>query len=213
MTWPALRRSFRLRRARWLAPVLLAAASLPARATPQVGETLPDVTVEGSDGSRRLLPDRRIATIVIYEDSDAGTQNQRAAALIDAATDLAENKAKLEAVAVADLEKWNFWPARKFAVAEVKKVAAKEHATIYIDLKADVRRTWKLAKHKSGILIVGSDSRVRFAAEGPLSDAQLDELKRSLVALGAALPQQVVPDASYHEAPRTPPLPANAPRD
>ena len=196
-------------RLRWLA-LLGLLATAPAAATPQTGEILPEVTVDGSDGSQRQLPDRRIATVVIYEDSDAGKQNLRAAALIDATTDLVENKAKLEAVAVADLEKWNFWPARKFALAEVKKVAAKERSTIYVDLKAGLRRAWKLSKHKSGILVLGTDGRVRFAAEGPLSDGQIDDLKKALQSLGVSLPAQIQAEGLYHEVPKTPPLPPAA---
>lgn len=183
-----------------------------AAATPQPGDFLPDVTVEGTDGSRRTLPDRHIATVVIYEDSDAGKQNLRAAALIDATTDLPENKATIEALAVADLEKWNFWPARKFAVAEVKKVAAKENATLYIDLKADLRRAWSLTKKKSGIVLVDTEGRVRFAGEGPLSSGQLEELKQAMSAVGARLPSQVEAETSRHEVPKTPPVPAAASR-
>ena len=180
----------------------------PAFATPQTGQLLPDVSVDGSDGSRRQLPDRRTATVVIYEDSDAGQQNLRAAALIDATTGSSVNQGKLDAVVIADLEKWNFWPARKFAVAEVRRIAEKEGTTLYIDLKAEVRRAWGLTKHKSGILVVGSDGRVRFAGEGPLSDAQLDDLRQTLTALGVTLPQRVSRDAQYHDAPKTPPVPA-----
>lgn len=195
-----------------LAALGLLLASGSVRATPQAGDVLPEVTVEGTDGSHRTLPDRRIATVVIYEDSDAGKQNQRAAALIDATTDLPENKATIEALAVADLEKWNFWPARRFAVAEVKKVAAKENATLYIDLKADLRRAWSLTKKKSGILVVGTDGRVRFAGEGPLSSEQLQDLKQAMSAVGARLPSQIEADSSRHEVPKTPPVPAAASR-
>lgn len=176
-------------------------------AAPAVGELLPEVAVEGTDGLQRRLPEHRLATVVIYEDSDAGKQNVRAAALIDATTNLPANKDLVEAIAVADLEKWNFWPARKFALAEVKRVAARLHTTLYVDLKADLRRAWGLTKKRSGIVLVGSDGRVRFAAEGPLSDSQLDELKRALAQLGVVLPQTVASDAAYHDAPQTPPLP------
>lgn len=189
---------------------LLAGLASSTHAAPAVGDLLPEVTVEGTDGSQRRLPELRVPSVVIYEDSDAGKQNVRAAALIDATTNLPANKDHVEAIAVADLERWNFWPARKFALAEVKRVAARLHTTLYIDLKADLRRAWKLTKKRSAIVLLGTDGRVRFSAEGPLTDALLDDLKRAFAQLGVVVPQTVASEAAYHDAPQTPPLPPQA---
>jgi hypothetical protein len=172
---------------RILTLTLVLRASL-ARAIPTTGDTLPTVTVEGTDGKPRALPDKKIATVVIYEDQNAGKQNMRAGTLIDKTTSRTENNGKLEAVAVADLGKWNWWPAKKFALAEVKKISAKERYMIWMDWTANVRKTWRLTKGKSGILVLGTDGRVRFAGEGPLSDEQIHALAQAMTELGAKVP-------------------------
>lgn len=164
----------------WLPP-------LPAGATPAAGEALPQVAFEDLEGRRRTLPDPRTPVVVIYEDSKAGEQNLRAADLIDRTTDLPVNRGKIEAVAIADLAKWNWWPAKKFALAEVKKVAAKEQTPIYADWSGAVRKAWRLTRGKSGILVIGADGRVRFAGEGPLSEQQISQLTAAMSGLGVTV--------------------------
>lgn len=160
---------------------------LPVAGTPAAGEALPPVAFEDLEGRKRTLPDPRAPVVVIYEDSKSGDQNLRAADLIDRTTDLPANRGKIEAVAIADLAKWNWWPAKKFALAEVKKVAAREQTPIYADWSGAVRKAWRLTRGKSGILVIGTDGRVRFAGEGPLSEQQLAQLTAALGGLGVTV--------------------------
>jgi hypothetical protein len=171
-----------------LAVVVALALAPAARATPPAGATLPAVTVDDQDGKPRALPDRRIPVIIIYEDAKAGPQNARASNLIDKISDNAANKKVVEALPVADLGKWNWWPARHFALAEVKRIATKERTTIYCDWTAAVRKSWQLKKGLSGILVLDTDGKVRFAGEGPLTDRQIHELLVAVQSLGAWVP-------------------------
>ncbi len=204
-----------------VASILLASIGLATldgalgRAAPRVGQTLPDVSVQDLDGKSRTLPDKTIAVVIIYEDSNAGKQNARASDLIDRTTDVADNKSKIEAVAVADVAKWNWWPAKRFATKEMKKIEIKERCTLFTDWHGGVRKAWGLDKGKSGILVVGTDGVVHFVGQGPLTDAQLVELRAAMIGLGVTVPTPNADAASKHDAPnvKAPPgakLPASA---
>src|SRR5262249_55024375 len=95
--------------------------------------------------------------------------------------------------------------AKKFAAAEVKKIAAKEHYMIWSDWTAQVRKTWGLTKGKSAIVVLGTDGRVRFAGEGSLSDDQLHALIQAMSDLGAQVhaPSTLSPELK-HVAPVIP---------
>jgi hypothetical protein len=165
--------------------VVTLAISAPANATPSSGTSLPPVTVEDTAGGRRTFPEpKRPPVLLIYEDQNAGAQNQRARDTVGKITDRPENQGRLELFAVADLEKWNWWPARKYALADLQKIAKKEDAVIYCDWKGAMRKAWGLQKGKSGFVLLGSDGKVRFAGEGPLGEAQIRELVAQLAALG-----------------------------
>jgi hypothetical protein len=172
----------------FLAVMMPALIAAPAAATPAPGDVLPTVAIVDLDGKSRALPDPSVAVIVIYEDDNAGSQNARASSFIDKITDLPVNRGKVEALPVADLAKWNWWPAKKYALAEVKKIAARELTTIYLDWSAAVRKAWKLQKGRSGIIVLDKAGTVRFAAEGPLSEAQIGQLLAAVTALGATVP-------------------------
>jgi predicted transcriptional regulator len=87
-------------------------------------------------------------------------------------------------MAVADLEKWNWFPAHTYAVKEMHKIEKKEDCTLYADWHGIVRKTWKLTKAKSGIILLDAEGVVRFFGEGPLKPEQTDDLVKQLGALG-----------------------------
>jgi hypothetical protein len=174
-------------RARRQLVAVLLALPLGAAAAPLQGALAPPVAVEDTAGARHDVPDPRLPVLVIYEDQKAASQNPRARALVGKVTDNPVNKGKLLLMAVADLEKWNWWPARRYALKELQSVAKKEDTTLYCDWKGTVRRAWGLTKGKSGFVLVAPDGRVRFFGEGPLDDTRVQELAARLAELGLTL--------------------------
>jgi hypothetical protein len=162
--------------------VFLAGAA--ARATPGDGAVLSAIEVEDTDGGRRRLPDAAHPVAIIYEDQDASKRPQPARELFGTYTRRAENRAVFEFVAVADVSKWNWWPAKKYVFADIKKIATKNNTKVFLDWTGAVRKAWGLKKGASGVLLLGVDGRVKFACEGPLADAQGMALVAAVAARG-----------------------------
>ncbi|MDB4969897.1 MAG: hypothetical protein JWN44_5586, partial [Myxococcales bacterium] len=145
---------------------------------------LPRVEVDDvAAAKRRPLPDAR-PVLVMYEDQDAQKQNEHARQVLGKITDRAENRARFEFVAVADVDKWNWWPAKKYVLADLKKIAEKENTRLFADWTGAVRKAWGFKPHKSVLLLATADGKVKFAGEGTLTEAQLAALVAELKALG-----------------------------
>lgn len=148
------------------------------------GSVAPTVTVADSAGRPHRFPDAQKPMLVIYEDQDGGKDNKRAKELLGRINASVENRAKVEAIAVADLEKWNWWPARKYALDDIRKAEAQRSTTILLDWKGEVRKAWGLAKGKNSLILVATDGKVLWSSEGTLSEAQTTELVTLLRSLG-----------------------------
>jgi Bacterial protein of unknown function (YtfJ_HI0045) len=121
---------------------------------------------------------------VIYEDQEGGKTNLHAKEVIGKINSSTANQAKVDVYPVADLEKWNWWPAKGHALKDIQKTAAAKKTTIYLDWAGAVRKAWNLAKHRNSLILVGTDGTVLFSSEGDLSEARLQELIAKLVAFG-----------------------------
>lgn len=170
------------------AAALAVALLLPsgAEALPAEGNAVATVTVERSDGQPRTLPERDRALLVVYEDKDAGRQNRHLKPLLDKAG-RAANAGAVEVVAVGDVSAWDFWPAKKYVLADIKEREQRDRNTIFLDWKGLVRERWGLKKGRSGVLLIDRTGQLRFAFEGPLPQAEIDRLAARLVELGAKL--------------------------
>ena len=167
--------------------IVIVAAATVARALPPVGQVAPRVEVENvAARAMRPLPDAR-PVLVVYEDKDAQTQNEHARKVLGRITDRAENRARFEFAAVADVAKWNWWPAKKYVLEDLQKIAARENTVLFADWTGAVRTAWGLTQHKSALVLTGSDGKVLFAGEGTLSDAQLAALVAELKKLGCTV--------------------------
>lgn len=164
---------------------LLLVASSTALALPKPGEEVRVVAVGEIDGRERMLPDGPLPILVFYEDKDAGSQNRHTRVAVGRYTDRPENGDKFTFLPVADVEKWNWWPAKRYVVADVRKVAKETRTTLLLDWKGAVRKAWGLRAGKSGVLLLAPGGRVLFAGEGPLTEAQVADLVARLEALGA----------------------------
>ena len=169
---------------RALTGIVIVAAATAASALPAVGAVAPRVEVENvAARAMRPLPDAR-PVLVMYEDKDAQTQNEHARKVLGRITDRAENRARFEFVAVADVEKWNWWPAKRYVLADLRKIAERENTLLFADWTGAVRKAWGLTQHKSALILTAPDGKVLFAAEGPLTDSQLTTLVAQLKQLG-----------------------------
>ncbi len=158
--------------------------TLPLFTLLAVGALAPRVYVPDHRNDLRSFPDEKQALLVIYEDQDGGKQNKPIKEILGKLNSDPKNRAKVDVVAVADLEKWSWWPARKYALADVQKAATEKKTTIYLDWKGELRRTWGLSKGKSNLVLVGTDGIVRFASEGPITDEQQKALLAELARMG-----------------------------
>ena len=144
--------------------------------------TLP-VRVEDQDGNVKAIPGPK-PVLVIYEDQEGGKENLHAKDVIGRLNTPPANRAFVDVLPVADLEKWNWWPARKHALAEIQKTARDKRTTIFIDWSGAGRRAWGLAKKRSALVLVGTDGRVLFSSEGELPPARLEALVALLRGFG-----------------------------
>ena len=162
----------------------VAVAATGAWALPTVGAPAVRVEVENvAARAMRPLPDAR-PLLVMYEDKEAQGQNAKARRVLGHINDSAENRARFEFVAVADVAQWNWWPAKKYVLEDLQKIAMRENTTLFADWKAAVRKAWGLKPHVSALVLTAADGKVLFAGEGTLSEAQLAALVAELKKLG-----------------------------
>lgn len=162
----------------------VAVTATGAWALPTVGAVPARVEVENVAARKmRPLPDAR-PLLVMYEDKNAQSQNDKARKVLGHINDLAFNRAIFEFVAVADVASYNWWPAKKYVLEDLQKIATRENTVLFADWIGAVRKAWGLTQHKSTLVLTGADGKVLFAGEGTLSDAQLAALVGELKKLG-----------------------------
>ena len=149
-----------------------------------IGQAAGVVTLDDELGQHHALPESGQPLLVVYEDQDGGKQNKSTKALISAYHEPLANRARLTVWPVADLSKWNWWPAKGHALKDVKKSAAQSNTHILIDWTGALHQAWGFHRGKNSILLVGADGKVRFASEGEHSPEQRLALEAELKALG-----------------------------
>jgi hypothetical protein len=147
------------------------------------GATVAPVRVEDQDAHARSIPSGK-PTLVIYEDQDARAQSRHAKDVIGRVNTLVENQARVDVLPIADLEKWNWWPAKKYALADIRKKAKETRSTIYLDWTGALRKSWGLERKQSHLVLVDGSGRVLWAHAGECGDDCLRELIGKLAALG-----------------------------
>lgn len=157
----------------------LAVASLlrTARALPTLGTDRPELVLRDAwDRSFALSRLRGMPILVVYEDKESATQNQR---LKDELARLAQGdryKRSVGLVAVADVTGYDYWPVRGFVKDAIQEESGKQHTTIYCDWDGHVRSALGLEKGASNVLLFDRSGKVVFASSGPMSDARREEL-------------------------------------
>ncbi|HSO37422.1 MAG TPA: YtfJ family protein, partial [Labilithrix sp.] len=72
-------------------------------------------------------------------------------------------------VPVADVQGYDFWPARGFVRDAIRSESKKAGTTIYCDWDGAFQRAAGFRRGTSSVMLIGRDGRVRFSAEGQLS--------------------------------------------
>jgi len=191
---------------RTLVTALALGLSLPAGAVPRGAqpaatsdapcEAPRDATLRGSDGEAvRLSRWWGKPVILFYEDRHSLKVNQplkdalfargRAAGVLKAAS----------LVAVANLQSFNFFPARGIALSYVRDAEKKSGIPILVDLEGTLAEgEWGLPPKTSSVLLLNRYGTEVFRASGPLTAPETEQffsvlgslLGRDLTAQGAA---------------------------
>jgi Bacterial protein of unknown function (YtfJ_HI0045) len=176
--------------------VLVSVTSVTAMCLPRVGGLRPALVVADVDGGTLDL--RAIngkPTLVVYESKEASNQNL---ALKDELSKLAAGELYRKTVIlvpVADVESYDYWPARGFVKSAIRDESRKLNATIYADWDGSFRKSAGLKRDKSTIILIGRDAKIRFVYEGTLPKG---ERTRLIALLRAEVEPETsaLPDAS-----------------
>ena len=158
-----------------LALTLAVPASLFA--APPRGAGVAEFRVENPDGvtlTRAQASGRPL--LVVYEDKDSGETNR---AFKDELSKLAKGGAwvkRITLAAVADVQSYDFWPARGFVKSSIRDEEKKSGTPIYCDWTGAFRQAFQLRAGTSTILLYGRDGKLLLASEGALTEAQRTEL-------------------------------------
>lgn len=148
-----------------------------AEAAPALGTPKPAArVVDADDRAFHLQAVQGKPTLVLYEDKESAKVN---VALKDDLAKLASGgryRSSVVLVPVADVERYDFWPARGFVKDAIKDESKKIGATIYCDWDGSFRRAVKLAQNTSSVLLFGKDGRVLFTWEGQVPKEERERL-------------------------------------
>jgi predicted transcriptional regulator len=151
------------------------------------GSIGPSVTIESSAGKSRSLPEGK-PILVIYEDQDGGKDNVAVKEMLGRINASPENRAHCESIAVADVEKWNWWPAKKYALDDIRKAEKAKSTVVWLDWKGSVRKAWGLARGKNNLVLIAPDGKILWSSSGTLQPADRDALLDVLRSLGVTTP-------------------------
>ena len=167
-----------MKRALFLTAALsLALVCAPAAALVQPGAIRPSAQVPDADD--RVLDLRAVngkPTLVLYEDKDSAKLN---VAFKEDLSRIARGDRYKNAVAlvpVADLQGYDYWPVKGFVRDAIRSESKKVGTTIYCDWDGGFQRAAGFRRGTSSVMLIGSDGRVRFSAEGQLSKDDRERL-------------------------------------
>jgi hypothetical protein len=162
---------------------ILVGASASADALPPVGAIRPQAVVVDANGGRLDL--RSIngkPTLVVYESQDAQSQNVALKAELSVLAKGEKYRSAIALVPVADVESYDYWPARGFVKSSIRSESQKMNATIYCDWDGSFRRTAGFRRDYSTIMLIGADGKVAWVYEGTVPAAERVKLVAMLKA-------------------------------
>jgi len=148
-----------------------------AHALPAVGAAGPGGRVVDAEG--RGLDLRGIKgkpTLLVYEDQEATKQNVALKTQLAKLASGDKYRQAIALVAVADVEGYDYWPARGFVKSAIRSESKKLGNTIYVDWNGSVRKSAGFTKGKSTVLLVGPDGKIMFSHEGTMAPPEREKL-------------------------------------
>jgi hypothetical protein len=151
----------------------LALGAVPARALMPAGSLRPAARVVDADDHTldlRAINGRPI--LVLYEDKDSAKTNDALKADLSRLAKGERYRNAFAVVPVADVQSFDFWPARGFVKDAVRSESKKVGTTIYLDWDGAFQRAAGFKRGTSSVMLVGRNARVLFSSEGALSVEQ-----------------------------------------
>jgi predicted transcriptional regulator len=149
------------------------AASTYADALPKVGTGRPGISLANADDETfdlRAVNGKPL--IIVHESKDAAGQNTGFKADLKTLTaSSAVFRDGYALIPIADADGYDYWPARGFVKSAIRDESKKIGRPVYIDWTGAARKSLGVTHDKSAILIYGKDAKLKFAAEGALSEA------------------------------------------
>lgn len=116
-------------------------------------------------------------SVLFYEDKDSTKLNQP---LKDALFAEGKRHGLLDAVsvvAIANVQAFDWFPARNFVVAAVKDTEKAVGVPVYLDWTGELtKKPWSLDPKSSTVVVVDRTGAVRWARKGKLKPAEVDEV-------------------------------------
>lgn len=169
----------------------MTAALLLTAAPALAGDETPlTATVETSAGATMQLDTLWTKpTVLFYEDRDSTKLNQHVKDALFAAGKEKGLTDAVAVVAVANVAKYDWFPARNFVLAAVRDVEAKFHVPVYLDFKGQLSAPpWSLPSKTSTVVVLTRAGRPVLTFKGRLDDAELATLFSTLENLVASRP-------------------------
>ncbi|WP_257454833.1 peroxiredoxin family protein [Archangium lipolyticum] len=155
-----------------------------------------DATLRGSDGKEVALSRWRGKPVILfYEDRHSTTLN---GSLKDALFSRGQALGLLDAawvVAVANLESFDFFPARGIALSHVREEEKKWGIPILVDLKGTLGvAPWNLPTKTSSVLLMDGAGTVVYRYSGRMNEQERETFFQALsTLLGREIPQEAHP--------------------
>lgn len=168
---------------RWISDARKAVAVMMALvgAVSSASESL-DAVVETTSGtSVHLSTLWKKPAVVFYEDKESTSLNQRVKDELFKRGKEHDLLTSVEVVAIANVQGFDWFPARNFVLAAVKKTEKEFKVPVYCDFKGALAKApWNLEKTGATTLLISRSGEVVWKATGQLSDAQMEALFSSL---------------------------------
>lgn len=130
-----------------------------------------------SDAVLRVAQYRGKPVILFYEDKDSGELNRK---LKDELIHRARKRGLLDAahvLPVANVAKFDWLPAKQFALAAIRSEEKKAGVPILIDWRGTLSKAlWSLPSKSSSVLVLDAEGNIRFQESGRLGDDDIERL-------------------------------------
>jgi peroxiredoxin len=160
-------------------PVFVLAVSLiafEASALLKTGSTLGDFKVHDYQDKAFSLSALYAgkAALIIFEDKDSGGQNQAFKKRLAPLQKTAGGKVVL--IPVADVSKYDYWPAKGFVKDALRDAGRKNGVKVYADWSGKMRTALGASAKRSHLVLVDKNRKVLWASAGKLTKTQEDKL-------------------------------------